>query len=422
MRGGPVLLLATVVGAIELCDCSKCVSAERGPSEVVNGIMLKCGLPTSAAVSADAEQCQVDGQDTVLQAAANGAVDSTRFCFFECKVPSEATLENLGLECEDLTIPERQTVQAASASGNAVDLASLGIGGGTAVQQATTDEAAAPAAAAEGPAPADAAPAATTPVPGLSMAEASKAHAEAARTEARATAAETKAASAVVEAQRTERKAVSAATATAGAVASLRGQVVQARLHARAAESAAKETADILKEVRGLAHAAAVRVGAEAAAKVQAEANSAKQQLASMIAVASVPPLPEIPESIGKVMGPYFAAAGRAMTTMGLYSDQAQQLTAAAGTMRQQARNIANQANEYQAAGNSADASTLMGTANDLMSKADASAASAQGLQSVAASINKGLPLYENARAAAGARAAYWAHLPGMIPPPIPAR
>merc|ERR1719258_94574 len=254
------------------------------------------------------------------------------------------------------------------------------------------------------------------------MAKASKAAAEAARTEARATAAETKAASAVVTAQRTERKAVAAATATSGAVASLRGQVVQARLHARAAESAAKETADILKEVRGLAHAAAVKVGAEAAAKVQADANSAKQQLASMIAVASVPPLPEIPESIGKVMGPYFAAAGRAMTTMGLYSDQAQQLTAAAGTMRQQARNIANQANEYQAAGNSADASTLMGTANDLMSKADASAASAQGLQSVAASINKGLPLYENARAAAGARAAYWAHLPGMIPPPVPAR
>ena len=34
------------------------------------------------------------------------------------------------------------------------------------------------------------------------------------------------------------------------------------------------------------------------------------------------------------------------MTTMGLYSDQAQQLTSAAGTMRQQARTIANQANE----------------------------------------------------------------------------
>jgi hypothetical protein len=255
MRGGLALLLA-VVAALDLCDCSKCVSAERGPSEVINGVMLKCGLSTDAATDANAEQCQVDGQDTVLQAAANGAVDSLRFCFFECKVPAEGTLDNLGLECEDLTVPERETVQAASASGNAVDLA----------------------------------------------------------------------------------------------------------------------------------------------------------------------PLPEIPESIGKVMGPYFAAAGRAMTTMGLYSDQAQQLTAAAGTMRQQARTIANQANEYQAAGNSADAATLMGTANDLMGKADASAASAQGLQSVAASINKGLPLYENARAAAGARAAYWAHLPGMIPPPVPAR
>merc|ERR1719454_2656879 len=97
--------------------------------------MLKCGLSTDAATDANAEQCQVDGQDTVLQAAANGAVDSLRFCFFECKVPAEGTLDNLGLECEDLTVPERETVQAASASGNAVDLASLGIGGGAPAQQ-----------------------------------------------------------------------------------------------------------------------------------------------------------------------------------------------------------------------------------------------------------------------------------------------
>merc|ERR1719298_219501 len=103
MRGGLALVLALaapLAGAIELCDCSKCVSAARGPSEVVNNVQLKCGLPTSAAVDASEEQCQVDGQDTVLQAAANGAVDSTRFCFFECKVPAEATVENLGLECE----------------------------------------------------------------------------------------------------------------------------------------------------------------------------------------------------------------------------------------------------------------------------------------------------------------------------------
>ena len=43
-------------------------------------------------------------------------------------------------------------------------------------------------------------------------------------------------------------------------------------------------------------------------------------------------------------MGPYFAAAGRAMTTQGLYSMQAQQLVKDAGTMRQQARSLANQA------------------------------------------------------------------------------
>jgi len=415
MRGRWLLLAAVVAG--NACDCGCCVVAERAPSEVVNNFQLKCSAPAPDVSRCEAaEQCQLDVSNTALIAAADGSVDYTRFCFFECKVPNGAS-STLGDECNELTVEEMTAVQAASASGNAVDLAGvLDFGAAPAAETQDSsgggDAAAAPAAATT----------TTTPIPGIPMAEASKVAAEASRTEARATAAEAQAAQAVVAAERTERKAQADAVATAGAVASLRGQVVQARMHARSAEAAAEETKKILAEVRGIAKEEAVKVGAQAAAEVQGEANSAKQQLASMIAVASVPPMPEIPESIGKVMGPYFAAAGRAMTTMGLYSDQAQQATAAAGQMRQQARDIANQANEYQAAGNSADASTMMGTANDLMAKADASAASAQGLQAVAASINKGLPLYENARAAAGARAAYWAHLPGMIPPPVPAR
>jgi hypothetical protein len=121
-------------------------------------------------------------------------------------------------------------------------------------------------------------------------------------------------------------------------------------------------------------------------------------------------------------MGPYFAAAGRAMTTMGLYSDQAQQMTKNAGVMREQARTMANQANDYQAVGDTANAAKMLGSAHDLMAKADGLQSGATTYQNVAASINSGLPLYENARAAAGARAAYWANLPGMIPPPVPPR
>lgn len=395
------------------CDCSCCVTTSRMPSEVINGVEIKCGMPSpDLDQCGQPETCTTGSTDTVLAAAAGGDIDYGRFCFFECKVP--AVDAAIGSECNELTSADIARVTAGG-SGNAMDLAigqenvassstggdgsSDGSGDASGTEEVVTT---------------------TTIMPGLDLAAAGKVAAAAARTEARAAAAEAKAAKATMDASRSGREARLAADASNGLVANLRGQVAQARLHARSAANAAKETKAALAEVQAAAHEAAVAVGKQAADEMQGEADSAKRQLASMIAAASVPPPPEIPESVTKVMGPYYAAAGRAMTTMGIYSDQAQQMTKAAGTMRQQARGIAQTANTYQAAGDTANAAGMLGTANDLMGKADGMAASATQYQDVAASINSGLPAYENARAAAGARAAYWANLPGMIPPPVP--
>lgn len=420
------LLLLAVLRAVESadCDCSCCVTAERMPAEVENNFHLKCAVPSpdkdTCGLGMNA-MCKTDATDQVLTASAGGDVDYTRFCFFECKVPS-GTSSKLGTECLELSAQE--IAQIADPEGNAVDMAELmehEEAAGAGADGADAGAGAGAGAGADAGAGSDSS-SAPTPAPGTKLALAGKVAAEAARTEARANAAEAKAAAAAVATARTAREANKAAEAGNGAVAHLRGAVVQAKLHARAAEAAAQETKKVLEEVKTAAHEAAVEVGRQAAAEVQGEADQAKRILASMIASASVPPPPEIPESVGKVMGPYFAAAGRAMTTQGLYSMQAQQAVKDAGSMRQQARQLANMANDYQSVGNSADASTMMGQAHDLMARADSTQASADQYQNVVASINKGLPLYENARAAAGARAAYWANLPGMIPPPVPPR
>lgn len=418
-----LLLLAVFrpLEAVDSCDCSCCVTTERLPAEVENNFNLKCARPAADKDTCNGvEQCVTGATDQVLTAAGGAALDYSRFCFFECKVPSGLT-SALGSECVELSAAELAAV--ASDSGNALDLADLHEGDGA--LGGTSSDGAAGVSSSESGRSASAGSSSAgspTPAPGTALALAGKAAAEAARTEARATAAEAKAAAAAVATVRTAREANQAAAAGNGAVAHLRGQVVQAKLHARAAAAAAAETRNVLEEVKAAAHDAAVEVGKQAAAEVQGEADQAKRILASMIASASVPPPPEIPESVGKVMGPYFAAAGRAMTTMGLYSDQAQQMTNNAGVMREQARTMANQANDYQAAGDTANAAKMLGTAHDLMGKADSLQSGATTYQNVAASINSGLPLYENARAAAGARAAYWANLPGMIPPPVPPR
>lgn len=399
------------------CSCDCCAVGQRLPSEVVNGFDLKCSLkPQEVGVCAVAigDTCSNLSPSRVITTSTS--LDYARFCFFECKVPQGMNSE-LGSTCAELTDQETQIVKSQSVAGNAVDLASAGIGQ-VAEESATTADvgAAEPTAAA---APIEEAEAAPAEPEGKELAKASQDAAEAARTEARATSAEAKAAAAAVNAASEAAKAHKAAEDGAHAVASLRGNLVQAKLHARAAKAAAEETRKVLEELHTVAHAAAVEVGRQAAAEVQAEADDAKRQLASMIAVASVPPPPEVPEAVGKVMGPYLSGQLHAMGIKAAYSDQAQIWAGDAGQMRQQARQMGDMANDYQAAGNTDAAQKLLSDANGLFAKADSMAAKTNEYQAIASKINDGLPAYTDAMNKASQRAAYWANLPGMVPPPV---
>lgn len=400
------------------CSCDCCAVGQRLPSEVVDGFDLKCALkPQEVGVCAVSigDTCSNLSPSRVITTSTS--LDYARFCFFECKVPLGMNSE-IGSTCAELTDQETQIVKSQSVAGNAVDLASAGIGQVAAESSTTADIGAAEPAAAAGPAAEETAAAPAEPE-GKELAQASQDAAEAARTEARATSAEAKAAAAAVNAASEAAKAHKAAEDGAHAVASLRGNLVQAKLHARAAKAAAEETRKVLEELHTVAHEAAVEVGRKAAAEVQAEADDAKRQLASMIAVASVPPPPEVPEAVGKVMGPYLAASLHAQGIKAAYSDQAQIWANDAGQMRQQARQMGDMANDYQAAGNTEAAQKLLSDANGLFAKADSMAGKTNEYQAIASKINDGLPAYTDAMNKASQRAAYWANLPGMVPPPV---
>mmetsp|Transcript_60009 Transcript_60009/g.140237 ORF Transcript_60009/g.140237 Transcript_60009/m.140237 type:complete len:425 (-) Transcript_60009:38-1312(-) len=134
MRAVALLLLAVAVhaelrakalrrqGRSASCSCDCCAVAQRRPDERHNEIGLKCAPAEGHSQEVCGAQCQTNPHDKVLGLLARDqVVDTSRFCFYECKPPSLAS----ALSSQCLALEDEQLKQVLDMDGNVMDPAFL---------------------------------------------------------------------------------------------------------------------------------------------------------------------------------------------------------------------------------------------------------------------------------------------------------
>jgi len=93
------------------CSCACCGAVPRLPSEVVNGVNVKC-YGRSDDISCGSE-CVAPRDDRILAFSAGRPVDVNRFCFFECKPQAELAAKS-GDMCTEFDDAELRVVMTAA--------------------------------------------------------------------------------------------------------------------------------------------------------------------------------------------------------------------------------------------------------------------------------------------------------------------
>merc|ERR1719191_2524624 len=289
----------------------------------------------------------------------------SRFCFYSCEPQGKKT----GEACKELSLTEQQ--MAETSGGNGEDLAELKKKTGKEVDVLDVDS--------EKDAEAAVEPVTETKTETVEEVEEEKENmqivADAQGKEAQASAIEARAADAEVKTKRNRMIAATAASNAVNAaksdwttVATLDGFESQSQTWAHISAKAAGFAADDLAGIRDAAKQAAMDAAKVATAEMQQIADEASKKAAALKAKFN-PPKPRTAEAANRVVAPYNAAMGRAMSIRAQYSEKAQSLSNDAANLQKNARILAAQAAAYQAGGNTKMAGEMMGRAKGMLGR-----------------------------------------------------
>lgn len=387
------------------CTCDCCNTARRLPGENSKAKM-KCSPAIDHSSDVCTNECQAPAADRLLHTV-DGLINYQRYCFYECK-PADGPNAAVHTQCVELDLKDKEVV---AANGVGHDPAAVYKNvqrkrAGLVSRQRQTKV---------GQTPAEAEMEADRGIT-QATAEGKEARAEAVVTRD----AEEEAASKLNEVLGDHIEAVEAAEAAGEEVPELKSEMnpfagiddihkanEEAEVAADGAGEAAQAALGSVRLARKLTWNAAVDsakkamdgVVAAAAAKAKADAEHLKRISNSQEV--------KMLEAAQKASFPFFISMLRAQQTAKEYRRKGDESAAKAQNYKKDADSTAAKANKANAAGKSADANSLILQAQDEMRKAQAYAKQARQQYGTADEIEKSIPKFQAAAAAASAKTVY---------------
>lgn len=252
---------------------------------------------------------------------------------------------------------------------------------------------------------------------GALVAQAEGRKAEAMATEAKAAEAEAEAAAARAKAAADVSLAQNRGDLSSQVQAQLTDSAKRAAMYAKTAAQYAKKAEKELEQIQAAPEEAAKEAANAAVQQLQQQDQMNHRVMHMLEANIVPPPLPPVPEAVGKAAEPYVAAMSRAHEMQSTFEAKASGLRFQAEMLRTGAQNMEKQKAGIEAAGDSALAKEVGATADDLLAQAAAKETAAAEESSEAQHIELMLPEYADAASQAVARATVLGQQKWMPPP-----